>query len=861
MNWLEQILPPAIMQALGWTLIHSLWQGAVVALALAGLLLLLRQHSARVRYRTAAAAMLTLLLLAGLTFGRYYYASGSGANQITTYQEMDELATVSVPGVEGVAPATAAVVAFEAAPAWQQKWARYFDDNLPLVVTIWLMGLLVMGLRLLGSLAYVQRLRRYRVQPLGQEWQQRLAVLANRAGLQQRIELLESALVKVPVVVGHLRPMVLLPLGTVTGLSTVYLEAILAHELAHVQRRDYLLNLLQAVAETVLFYHPGVWFVSACLRTERENCCDDAATALVGGNPLTVARALAALVELTVAPEPTGARLALSALGPDGSVLGRIRRLVQRQQMPTFAEGFMAACVVLVGLVMLTTAVALARPQVSALEAHDTSLAAVEVPEMPDVPEVPAVTAAVLTTEEQAGNPWNQEPLRILSISDDGQAQGRIGATPVSFDTSRAPQLMRWSRAGRRSRNRASGEQGTVIIKRDKKGRLTELYVNGEQIEIAPARKKGEQVDIVQLNGPAGGGGSAVALSGTASDRGQRMEELALRMQQRTLSGSSASAADARELSSLALAEASNALQNVDIDRITRNAFQQAELQLRAAAKNALTSEEREQIQQSIQDLRERQQDVQYRQQQRAEEEAMRRDIGQDVREAQQQARRDAEQARRDADQTRRDVQQARRDADQARRDAEQVRRDAEQVRHEAATEALLKQLRQDGIVKNTDNLQFSLTATSMTVNGVKQPAATQQKYLRLVEKQQGGPLKGAYNLSYQTSGITTSPNRRGTPPTPPAAPMPPMPPTPRMLPTPPTPPRLDTDDIRAELRRDGLVGATDKGFQFQLNGERMTVNGQQQPAAVAEKYRRLLDVKPDADGKTRRNIQISVSE
>ncbi|OWP63876.1 hypothetical protein CDA63_06595 [Hymenobacter amundsenii] len=811
MNWLEQVLPPALMQALGWTLIHSLWQGAVVALALAGLLLLLRQHSAQVRYRTAAAAMLLLLLLAGLTFGRYYDAPVSGASQLTAYQEVDELAAVSTPDLGSVAPATTAVVASEAAPAWQQNWARYFEANLPLVVTVWLMGLLVMGLRLLGSLAYVQRLRRYRVQPLAQEWQQRLAVLADRAGLKQRVELLESALVKAPVVVGHLRPMVLLPLGTVTGLSTVYLEAILAHELAHVQRRDYLLNLLQVVVETVLFYHPGVWFMSACLRTERENCCDDAATALVGGNPLTVARALAALAELTVAPEPAGTRLALSALGPDGSVLGRIRRLVQRQQMPTFAEGFMAACVVLVGLVVLSTAVALARPQVSALKAHNPSWAAIEAPEMLDLPEVPAATAAVPTTEEPAENSWSQEPLRILRVSADGQAQGRIGATPVSFDTSRAPQLMRWSRANRRSRNSAAGEQGTVIIKRDKKGRLTELYVNGEQIEIAPARKKGEQVEIVQLNGAAGSlrpSGQLVATTG----REQRLEELSLRMQQRALNGRTPSAADARELSSLALAEANNALQDVDVDRITREAFQQAERQLRTAAKNASTDEEREQIQESMQDLREQQQELQERQQQQREDvQAQRRDVDQDVREAQQQARRDAEQARRDADQTRRDVQQARRDADQARRDADQVRRDAEQVRHEAATEALLKQLRQDGIVKNTDNLQFSLTATSLSVNGVKQPAATQQKYLRLVEKQQGGPLKGAYNLSYQTSGpTTTTTNGRRTPPMPPTAPMPPAPRAPLAPPRAPraaspthaAPPRYRRHSGRAAPRR-----------------------------------------------------------
>ena len=857
MNWLEQILPPSLIRALGWTLVHSLWQGAVVALLLAGLLLLLRQHSAQVRYRTASAALLMLLLLTGITFVRYYYQPpAAAATTLTAYQTAD--APTAAADSEAVWAANPA--ASTTAPAsWQQSWQRYFDANLPLLVTVWLMGLLVMLLRLLGGLAYVQRLRRYRVQPLAEEWQQRLATLADRAGLKQRVQLLESALVKVPVVVGHLRPVVLLPLGAVTGLGTAYLEAILAHELAHVQRRDYLLNLLQSVAETVLFYHPGVWFMTACLSTERENCCDDAATALIGGNPLTVARALAALAELNAAPEPTGVGLALSALGPDGSVLGRIRRLVQGRQMPTFAEGFMAACVVLVGLVVLSTAVALARPQVSALEARVRHLEAADA--FPEGTEVPEFAPEMLTTEDElTARSWDEEPLRILSISAEGQAQGRIGATPVSFDTSRAPQLMRWSRAGRRSRNGGAVEQGTVIIKRDKKGRLTELYVNGEPIEIAPARKKGEQVDVVQLNG-ATSRALAVAPLAATSDREQRMEELALRMQQRTLSGGHPSAADARELSSLALAEASNAVQELDMDRITREALQKAEVDLRDAAKSAKTDEERAHIQEALEGLRDQQQDLienQRERQQQLREDAQerQRDMQQDIREAQEQARRDAEQARRDAAQARRDTEQAVRDKEQARRDTEQARRDKEQAHRDAGTALLLRELRKDGIIKTTNNLQFVLSATNLSVNGTRQPDAVQQKYLRLVEQHQGKPLKGIYNLNYQTSSNTTT-NING-----PSVPrVPPVPPMPAAPPAPPVPPRLDSEELRSELRRDGVLDVSDKAFQFQLNEQGLLVNGKKQSAALTEKYRRLLDAPADGSGKSRRNIQISVSE
>jgi len=106
------------------------------------------------------------------------------------------------------------------------------------------------------------------------------------------VRLLISALVQVPTVIGWLRPVVLVPVGALSGLPAEYLEALLLHELAHVRRHDYLVNILQSVAEALLFYHPAVWWVSGHIRAERELCCDDVAVA-VSGDALTYARALA----------------------------------------------------------------------------------------------------------------------------------------------------------------------------------------------------------------------------------------------------------------------------------------------------------------------------------------------------------------------------------------------------------------------------------------------------------------------------------------------------------------------------------------------------------------------------------------
>ena len=227
------------------------------------------------------------------------------------------LALTAAGGVGATLPAAPPTTEAANPLAWRPLAGPAVEPYLPLVVLAWLLGLVVLSGRLAGGLLYAGRLRRAGTQALGAEWQQRLAALAARAGLRRPVALLESARVAGPLVLGHLRPAILLPLGAVAGLPPQLLEALLAHELAHVVRRDYLLNLGLAVAEVLFFYHPGVWFMASCLRAERENCCDDQAAALCGGDRLRVARALAALAELTAAAAAPAAapRLALAASG------------------------------------------------------------------------------------------------------------------------------------------------------------------------------------------------------------------------------------------------------------------------------------------------------------------------------------------------------------------------------------------------------------------------------------------------------------------------------------------------------------------------------------------------------------------
>ncbi|MCL5745151.1 MAG: hypothetical protein M1541_14700, partial [Acidobacteria bacterium] len=187
-------------------------------------------------------------------------------------------------------------------------------NALPWLVAGWILGVVVLSLRLAVGWFQIHQARTRSGESLEAQLGARLRELQRRLRLSRPVRLVKSALVEVPTVIGWFRPMILLPASALTGLSPVQLDLILAHELAHLRRWDHWVNLLQIAIETLLFYHPAVWWVSRCVREEREHCCDELAVA-VCGNRLAYAQALATLEELRQAP----ADLALAAAG--GSLL------------------------------------------------------------------------------------------------------------------------------------------------------------------------------------------------------------------------------------------------------------------------------------------------------------------------------------------------------------------------------------------------------------------------------------------------------------------------------------------------------------------------------------------------------------
>ncbi|HEX7155449.1 MAG TPA: M56 family metallopeptidase [Thermoanaerobaculia bacterium] len=370
-----EFLTGPVAQALGWALLHLLWQGALVAGILAATLALLSKQSAGVRYAVSCGALALLLVLFAGTAWQAYEPPVATATAVTPSQPTLKLGPIAF--VLPDDPATHSATDLLAT-------AR---GLLPNIVMLWLLGVALLSTRLAVTWTRAYRLTA-NTTPAAEQWQRAVVRLAAAMGLKRAVSLVQSTTVEVPSVIGWLRPVVLLPASALSGLSMEQVEMILAHELAHVRRHDFFVNFLQALAETLMFYHPAVWWISRQVRIEREHCCDDLAVA-VCGKPLQYARALSRLEELRArAPE-----LAVAANG--GSLFERIKRIATRGGDAAPAPRWIAALAVLTVL-----GAAMAMPSMPLFADRDVPARAAtssidvlppEPPEPPDAPEVPEV--------------------------------------------------------------------------------------------------------------------------------------------------------------------------------------------------------------------------------------------------------------------------------------------------------------------------------------------------------------------------------------------------------------------------------------------------------------------------------------
>lgn len=333
---IQNIFSEEFIQALGWTMIHSLWQGFAVAIFMGIVMIGLQKKSSKVRHEFAFFSLFLIFIISLSTFIYLYDSAIEGAALGTTI-------TIITEG--GFILENATVV-----QSFFQKSIEYFNEHLPLIVTLWLIGMVFFLLRLLGGLAFVQKLKTQQQQALPSEWQIVFEKIHAKFPMKKTVRIVESALAKTPMVVGYLKPVILFPLGAVNQLTQQEVEAVLAHELAHIYRNDYLLNIIQSFIEIIFYYHPAVWWISANIRTERENCCDDIAVKICGSS-LTYVKALVTLEEIQPAPN-----LAMSfSSGSKNQLLNRVKRILnQPQNKFNIMEKFTATCFLLVALFLFS---------------------------------------------------------------------------------------------------------------------------------------------------------------------------------------------------------------------------------------------------------------------------------------------------------------------------------------------------------------------------------------------------------------------------------------------------------------------------------------------------------------------------
>ena len=334
MSALDTLLSTPLAYNLGWTLVHFLWQGALVGAIYACMRFVLRDSEPQSRYWLSLGTLMVLAALPVFTFIRLL------ANP------------QAIPDIAGVAQSVHALRMMPEASLFAAL-REFLHPIVPWTVPAWCAGVALMALRSYTGWRKTRSLTRDGAQDAPAEWQDALVDLAMRVGVRVHVRLMIAAKVAVPCVVGWMKPVILLPPAALTGLSTTQLEMVLAHELSHIRRHDYLVNLLQLLVETLLFYHPVVRWISQDARRERELCCDDSAVHACG-DALHYAHALTDLADIQAADM----RVAIGLNGGDLTL--RVERLIAphhvSESAPRLPTLMLATAVFLSGLMMIASA-------------------------------------------------------------------------------------------------------------------------------------------------------------------------------------------------------------------------------------------------------------------------------------------------------------------------------------------------------------------------------------------------------------------------------------------------------------------------------------------------------------------------
>ncbi|MEO0340072.1 MAG: M56 family metallopeptidase [Bacteroidota bacterium] len=328
-NWLD-LIPAG--HALGWTLLHSCWQVTIIALIVRFLLFWIPSSRSKIRYNLLVGSMLIVLIWSGRTLQQElaYANHPTVANSIQSKANNDHSPLSSVIAKEAIQkPGSNHQSETDPAPkvfTWQERLHRYLikiQAYLPALTIMWMIGVCFFSLMMIIGFKHLNQLKRQGIESVDVHWQQRFQELQQRMGIFKEVQFQGSNRIMEPITFHYFKPVVLVPISIFTGLSDEQVEVLLLHELAHIRRHDFLVNIFQGIVEILFFFHPAVWWISAKARTEREHCCDDLVLK-VKNQPMVYAEAL---TWLQLFNHPLKTKLAMSAKGKKTDFSQRIYRL------------------------------------------------------------------------------------------------------------------------------------------------------------------------------------------------------------------------------------------------------------------------------------------------------------------------------------------------------------------------------------------------------------------------------------------------------------------------------------------------------------------------------------------------------
>lgn len=376
MSTIAGLLSADWANALGWTLFHSIWQSLVILLIVMAFMRFIPTKFSGVRYVLTSGGLFFFIGTVLSTF--IYLADGPASSTVNAEpnaQIEDTIVRMPMPStaVEKTLSAISSVI----------------NGNMSLILGCWIAGFLFSVARLTNGVYLTCKLRANALL-LEEEWSDYVQRAARNLGITRLVGLAESASVSSPIVIGYLKPMIIVPMGMLTGLTTEQLETIFIHELAHIKRHDFLINCIQSLVETIFFFNPFILILSNWIRREREYCCDDLVVAQHGGAK-AYAHALTRLAEVRLLTPAFGLPLA----NGKNHLLNRIRRIMEKSVKNYSAKGRMVIpAVLLVGGLLCVSWLGINpdhRYQSDPAMADQDTINISAFPPIPNIPVIPAV--------------------------------------------------------------------------------------------------------------------------------------------------------------------------------------------------------------------------------------------------------------------------------------------------------------------------------------------------------------------------------------------------------------------------------------------------------------------------------------